>query len=353
MSSLSIPLDLYADAQCAIFVIDAKASILWLNNSAASLTGYSKQELIGHRMLDLARPFPWTRDATHCSGAASPLSFRSVLFARDGTGIDVEVFARPVDWAGQAEAMLVRTRDIRKECALRDRLRSEVRRAILAKQQERRRLARIVHDEILAGLLDLAAVIGGLDSDSSEQPVSQEDVRLLRQHLASSVDSMRLVACRLREDPVDDLDLVTALRDMTRYETTRTPSIHLSITGDHFTLPKESNYLILGVAQEALRNAERHSHASNVLVNLTFSEDHLVLEISDNGIGFSPPTNEHAARASGSLGLVGLLERASLLGGTLTINSQALVGTTVRLMVPKFYVLCEEPYRQLDQPTIP
>lgn len=341
---LSVPLDLYADAQCAIFVVGPRARVLWLNTRAAQMTGYGKEELTGHPMSDLLSPFPWYQVSPQFSRAfeqGEPYRYRGTLAARDRTRIEVEVFARPVEWTRDESAILVRTRDIRSECALRRSLRSELRRAAFLEERERKRAARLVHDDILNSLLDMSTLIRELKSlEPCDGTALDETVFRLETQLESSIEAVRKVARRLRENASSEVDLPTALRDLTKYQLPSMPAIDLSIHGEDCGLSKEANYLILGAAQEALRNAERHSQATGISVALCIGEECLRLTVRDNGIGFSAPADAEEAASRGSLGLLGLYERAALLGGTVRIHSEPGGGTSIELVLPR-YCACD------------
>ncbi len=341
---MSIPLDLYADAECAIFVVGPRARVLWLNTRAAQMTGYGKEELAGQPMSDLLSPFPWYHVSPQFSRAleqGEPYRYRATLSTRDQTRIEVEVFARPVEWTRDQRAILIRTRDIRRECALRRSLRSELRRAAFLEERERKRAARLVHDDILNSLLDLSTLIIELKRvEPGDGAALKDTVARLEAQLESSIEAVRKVARRLREDASSKVDLPTALRDLTRYQLPSMPSIDLSISGQDCGLSKEANYLILGVAQEALRNAERHSQATRISVELEIGDESLRLTIRDNGVGFSAPVDAEEAASRGALGLLGLYERAALLGGNMYIKSQPACGTVVELVLPR-YCACD------------
>ncbi len=335
MSSLSAPLDLYADAQCAIFIVDTAGGIIWLNTRAGLLTGHDPDALNGHDVRDLVKPLSWSAISKQLDNDHAPFKpVRSFLCARGGARIEVEVFARPLQWQPNQPAILLRTRDIRNECALQKRLQSEVRRAALLQERERKRLARLVHDDILNNLLAIATLVTDIERTIGGQSTADKVIGPLRQQVEASVESVRLIASRLRDEGAEDFDLVSALREMTASQSESLPAISLSIQGTHYATSKESNYLIMGVAQEALRNTERHSRAISISIVLSFDEDALRLRIADDGVGFNPPIDEQDATCRGYLGLLGFYERASLLRGTIQIDSAPNQGTAIELMVP-------------------
>jgi two-component system, NarL family, sensor histidine kinase DegS len=98
-------------------------------------------------------------------------------------------------------------------------------------------------------------------------------------------------------------------------------------------LPRNLEVAIYRLVQEGLNNAARHSQATNVIVQLQFEPESVIIVISDNGIGFEPERLNELKRKR-SFGLLGMQERISLLGGTFTIDSVPSKGTQVRVSLP-------------------
>jgi len=344
--STTLALDLYADAQCAIFIISRTASILWLNKRASQITGYSKEELAGRTAGDLVAPFPWRKISARLQTTGdnqTPLRYRASLSNREGAQIEVDVLARPIAWDPESPAILLRTRDVSSECALRKSLRSEMRRAALAQERERKRAARLVHDDILSSLLDIAALVRLLSDKRHEDGHSLDAVvDQLDMQLDNTVEAVRSVARRLREEATSFVDLKVAMEELVRYQSPGMPTTTLSVQGSSRGPSNEANYLILGAAQEALRNAERHSNATAISIDLDFGNECLRLLVSDNGTGFVPPSSGEEAASRGDLGLLGLYERAALLGGLVNIRSEPGHGTIVELRIPNYCTSCDQ-----------
>jgi signal transduction histidine kinase len=108
----------------------------------------------------------------------------------------------------------------------------------------------------------------------------------------------------------------------------------LKVRGSQRRLSPEEELVIFRIAQEALNNVKRHSQASQVVTTVEFSDDEVKLTISDNGKGFELPDRIGDLAERGKLGLLGMHERARLLGGTLTVHSKLGEGTTVIANVP-------------------
>jgi two-component system sensor histidine kinase UhpB len=229
---------------------------------------------------------------------------------------------------------------IREKTEQAERLAAQV---ILAQEEERRRVARELHDE--AGQA-LTAVIIGLERGLASMPeVYAADLPIqprqlmgnLRDLAAQTLDEVRKLALELRPSVLDDLGLVAALRQYVRSTEERSGlSAQLTVVGwDEVDgaprLPAEVETALFRIAQEALTNALRHAHATSVRVRLRRSDGLVTLEVRDDGIGLGavpgPEAGEH-------LGMFGMRERARLLDGEFHATPVSPRGTLVRVSIP-------------------
>jgi signal transduction histidine kinase len=136
------------------------------------------------------------------------------------------------------------------------------------------------------------------------------------------------MALLLRPSMLDDLGLVAALQWHAREISKRT-GLLVDVVDDHFadTLPEEHKTCVYRVVQEALHNCANHAHARKVRVVLRENSDHLTLSIEDDGIGFDPRRNR-------GLGMLGMQERATRLGGSFKVESSPGHGTRIRVDLP-------------------
>ncbi|HTI15874.1 MAG TPA: sensor histidine kinase [Dictyobacter sp.] len=211
-----------------------------------------------------------------------------------------------------------------------------------AQEQERRRIGMELHDEAgqnLTALLIHTEVLQQKFQHLAEtgitkhgcQQVSQE-VQQLIQLTQVTLENIRVLAQQLRPSVLDDLGLRAAFRWLAEDSGQR---LHLTV---HLTLQDDINRLdylpptfetaIFRIAQESLTNVARHAHAEYVTMKITCQSQQLTLQVSDNGQGYDPISHK-----SGS-GILGMRERATTLGGTLTISSSAGNGTTVCVLLP-------------------
>ena len=199
---------------------------------------------------------------------------------------------------------------------------------LTAHEDERRRLARELHDDLTQRLARLAIDAGRMES-AADAP---EGVRPLREGLVRLSEDVHALSYRLHPSVLDDLGLVEALKtECDRVARHGELRVDVDASGVLGALTAEASLCLFRVAQEALSNTVRHAHASAVTVLLSpRSTGGLQLAVSDNGSGFDPDRpRDHA-----SLGLASMRERVRLLQGELDIESTPGRGTTVVAWVP-------------------
>jgi signal transduction histidine kinase len=217
----------------------------------------------------------------------------------------------------------------------RDARRAElVRKLLSAQEDERRRIARELHDETCQ---TVAAVAVGLDTvrrapTPEEASAKLEDVRALA---SRTLDGLHRVIFDLRPSVLDDLGLVSAVRWwVARHLTPAGIATRVEIEDLDERLPATVEIPVFRAVQEALTNVLRHAEAKTVLVQISRSDGHLDVEIEDDGRGFTPADVATPSESGQGLGLLGMRERIEILGGTLTLDSSPGGGTRVAFRVP-------------------
>jgi signal transduction histidine kinase len=214
-------------------------------------------------------------------------------------------------------------------CDLAERVgRDTMRRVIEGQELERRRLARELHDEtgqaltsILLGLKTIRA------AGPNEAAESEEEVRGL---VVQALQEVRRLAVELRPKALDDFGLLPALERLAEtYGERAGLEIHLQANLPAARLPGELETVLYRLVQEALTNVLKHAEAQTVSILLALQDGSVTAVIEDDGRGFTP--GETRADA---LGLLGMRERLSFLGGALTVESAPGSGTTVRALLP-------------------
>jgi signal transduction histidine kinase len=204
-------------------------------------------------------------------------------------------------------------------------------------ENERKRIARELHDETIQVLVALSRRLDLLTTVSVGLP--EEAVRHLeisQQLIADSLVDMRRFVQDLRPPALDHLGLVPALEGLVADLVDQHGlQASLVVTGAVQRLASEDAELLLfRIAQEALNNVRRHSGALRVTVELEFLPNRIHMLIQDDGRGFAAPERMSDLVSSGRLGLVGMHERARTLGGTVKIDSKLGSGTSVAVDVP-------------------
>ncbi len=220
-----------------------------------------------------------------------------------------------------------------------ERLRNLALRLEHTKEEERKRIARELHDEfgqLLTGLkLDLAALGKQLvKGAATSQPELIEKLHSMTTLVDDSIQLVRKVASSLRPSILDDFGLVPALQWQAReFEARAGIPCETALSPDlsQRELDPDRSTALFRIAQELLTNVMRHAHASRVRLVLREESDGLLLEVSDNGGGIKKQDYVDPT----TLGLRGMQERVALFGGTLHIDGDPETGTTVRAWMPQ------------------
>lgn len=218
------------------------------------------------------------------------------------------------------------------------RLRALTSRLQLAQETEAARISRELHDEIgqmLTSLkIDLLCLQSHCPADEQDRSCAtslREAIGTMNKQIDTAVDFVRRISSDLRPGVLDKLGLTAALEWLARKIETRT-DIAIEVEADivDAALHETISVTLFRIAQEALTNVVRHAEAEMVRINLVTTEKEAVLTIGDDGKGVSMD----AAESSGSLGIIGMRERAMLINGRLSIRGVPGEGTTVTVTAP-------------------
>lgn len=209
-------------------------------------------------------------------------------------------------------------------------------RVVAAQEQERKRLARELHDQTGQTLTGLAMGLHSVETMIETNPaLAEQRVQELERLSAGAVDDLREMIADLRPAQLDDLGLVPALREMAEHVAARSHmQIEFTTHGARQRLRAQLETILYRLAQEALNNAARHSQAKRVTMWLDFSAREIVLDIRDDGIGFVPDAIIKSQAPRRAWGLLGMQERVSLVGGALEIESAPGHGTHLCARIP-------------------
>lgn len=202
-------------------------------------------------------------------------------------------------------------------------------RLITAHEDERRRLARELHDDVTQRLAVLA--IEAAKIETSGDPANRLALGAVRDGLVDLSEDVHALSYQLHPSIIEDLGLVEALKaECDRVAHQETIDVALDFGSLHAKLPSDAAICLFRVAQEALRNVVRHAGASTVNVSLHADDAGLTLCVRDNGAGF----DDSGKRDRASLGLASMRERVRLQGGRIDIESTPGRGTAVIAWIP-------------------
>jgi signal transduction histidine kinase len=203
-------------------------------------------------------------------------------------------------------------------------------RLLEAQEEERRLISRELHDEVgqaLTGVLVEMANLSNLIRNREESALSRKADEIKRL-LEGSIGVVRNMALLLRPSMLDDLGLVPALQWQAR-EASKRSGIWVKVAAEEVSeeLTEDHKTCIYRIVQEALHNIIQHANARNVRITVTQERDRLLLSVQDDGQGFNPPQER-------GMGLIGMEERVSALGGRLVVESASGEGTLLRVALP-------------------
>jgi PAS domain S-box-containing protein len=331
---------LFENAHDAIWVHDLDGNYIVANEASEQVTGYSVEELkkmnVKHFLSEDGLRL--AREVGRKLLAGEPLEqpYEQHMIGRDGTESILKVTTSLVTEDGKVTGFHHIARDVTEEMRLRENLDLYLSQVTKAQEEERKRIARELHDDTIQALVVLSRQLEDAASSGKGLP---EDKKLLleslRQQTTSIMDGVRRLTQDLRPSTLDRLGLLPGLEwlanDMSRYSGIATK---VNVVGTGRRLPPDVELMLFRIAQEGLRNVWRHSHATEAEVTAEFQEKKVVVTIKDNGKGFSVPGTVGDLTRDGKLGLTGMHERARLVGGSVTLQSEPGKGTTIVVEVP-------------------
>ncbi|WP_122169556.1 PAS domain S-box protein [Burkholderia stabilis] len=336
----------------AIITIDEKQTVVIFNPMAEQVFGVSAMEAIG---APLSRFIPERFRAAHAkhvdqfgvTGVSErQMGRQRVLFGLRANGEEFPIEAsisQIRDASGKLYTVMLRdiTERLRAENALkqsREELRELSANLQNVREEEKTRIARELHDDLGQQLTALKMDLSVVEQQLRVPDRAQSDEGILshlqgmRRLIDTTVASVRRIAADLRPVMLDDLGLVPAIEWLANDFTNRygiDVERHIETGGLTFTSAGATT--LFRIVQEALTNVARHADATRVALRLDIEEGFCVLRVADNGRGAAPGGPAHEDK---SFGLIGIRERAHMLGGTVTIDTALARGFSITVSFP-------------------
>lgn len=341
-----------------VFALDRAGRFTFVNERTKEILGREPSSLVGVFWSDLVEPEsvePTLKALEEARRSKAPRVFYEWIVARhDGEKALLEVSASLVWRYGEIHGQQGIARDVTERRKLQAEIARRSQELILSEErqqqmrdyvalvtriqeEERRRIARELHDDtiqaLIAAVRKAEAARACLPADvegAARGLVSVENV------LRQAVGGLRRVISDLRPAVLDDLGLAPALDYLVRHARKPDTEVSLELSGfaTDTRLDPEIEIALFRIAQEALNNAVKHSQARLVKVSLKKDRDQVELTVGDDGKGFGLPSALSDLARSGRLGLIGMSERAHLLGGRFEVKSAPDSGSTVTVTIP-------------------
>ena len=335
-------------ATTGMLMVDRTGTIVLVNARVERLFGYRREELIDapfEMLVPVRLPgrLPEDRGGFQWDDSASPPTSGSHELnglRKDGNQVPLEIEFSPFH-TPEGEFVLCSITDIterkqaeREREKLTGHLQDLAGRLIAAQEVERSRIARDLHDDVSQQLAALSIALSALKRHAAAMPSGadlQEDVARLQERTSTLAESVRDLSHDLHPDVLRHAGLTAALNAYCNgLSLSHTFVVSCSTQGDFSSIAPEPALCLYRITQEAIHNIVKHAQAHHVGVQLLRADAGVELTISDDGKGF----DMHAPKGGTGLGLISIVERARLSGGTASIVSAPNEGTQVRVRVP-------------------
>ena len=329
----------------AIFIFKGEF-FRYLNSFAEQITGYKNVELLNKNFWEIVHPdyrnLIKERGLSRQRGELVPQRYEFKILTKTGEERWLDFTAGLINFEGvpagigtaiditenkRAEALLI---------ASKEQMRSLAAHLQTIREEERASIAREMHDELGQILTSLKMNITFTRKELEENKLNEKKEKFLEElssmnlTVDKAVTQVRKLITQLRPELIDKLGLIAALEWYAEeYQKTTKIKCEFKTDQEELTLNHDADLAIFRIVQEALTNVAKHSKAKSVKICLNKTEDKLSLEITDDGRGIL----EEELEGKKSFGLMGMRERASLIGGKLEICRAGEKGTVVRLVV--------------------
>ncbi len=324
----------FESADDGLLVVDGSHRIVAANAKACRMHGYPPGALVGGLYTELIAD-EWVgfyRQLRAHPELTGVVRMDKVHTRADSSRFDCEVRASWLHHEGESDEILINIRDLGERQRTVRRLTQLSRTILVDQEEERARLARELHDQLGQMLTAIRLELGWLHRALFDSVERRRVVDNCSELVEQAANELRRVCRGLRPPALDDLGIVPAIQHLAQDVAEHASfTIDLALDlDDDLRLAPDVELCIYRVLQEALNNVLRHARASRVQVRLTSDGDTILLQARDDGDGF----DLDETRSFRGIGIEGMHERASLIGGHLQLTSSTGAGTTVTLRVP-------------------
>jgi len=317
-----------------LFAITDRIIVLHQGRNVADLrTDETTQEAVIHKLIGIddtqstTSPQIWNFDSyDRIREHAEKLRYHQMLLEKDLAAEDslnrqlTRQLAEQVQILDQANQALLKAQS----------------RLLSNREQERKHLAREIHDEVIQDLLSINYELEGLETEQVISPALSQDLSRVRQDIRGLIDNLRRICGNLRPPTIDSLGLDAALLSYTREWSARTGiEVVLDVDANLKRMPETTELSIFRIAQEGLNNIWRHASATSVKISMKHTSLRtLLFSIEDNGQGFSDEIDLANLSKDGHYGLLGISERVAFLKGKMRLMNQPDGGSLLQVEIP-------------------
>lgn len=328
------------ESALAIYWLDVEDRFLYANAQACRSLGYSLAELRTMHAWDIDPEFPEARSEPFWREIrrTKVARFESVHRRKDGSTFPVELSVKYAEYQGKeynfafALDITERKRAQAHLAESAERLQQLSRRLFSVQEEERRALARELHDDFGQQLAALKLNLAMLERDLHD-PVHRSRLADSIQIIERARENIQTIARQLRPSILDDLGLAEALHWYARSQTERTGCAIRVEDRLPALLSPNLETAVFRIVQEAVNNAIRHGQSRRIDITAGVDQKELTLVIQDDGAGFDSDARADIANRSG-LGLIGMSERAALLGGRFALVGRPGAGVRIEVAIP-------------------
>ncbi len=211
-----------------------------------------------------------------------------------------------------------------------------------SQEEERKRIARDLHDDTVQSLIAINQRLELTKTVIDDPAMARNRLGEVKTMVTGAIASVRQFSRDLRPLTLEDLGLIPAMQYQINQLIQQTNiQVNFSVHGEPGEIPADMEVAIYRILQETLSNVRKHANASRVDVRTNFTASQIFLTVEDNGNGFEMPEALTDFASSGSFGMMGLQERAHLFGGNLTIETEPDQGTKLHLVMPRNPIIAQ------------